>query len=299
MWNDANQVVAMTYEFHAPVQRVCLSKRFIVVILLNTVNIYEWKAYPNKHATHETVNNPFGLCRVREPVIAFPGISAGLVRLIDTATGNVQILAAHSHPLSALELSRDGSLLATASEAGTLFRVWSTETLTKIAELRRAVDPATVFSLAISPNNCMLAATSDKSTLHLFDLPTAASRTGADAASGSDVEAERKSHKWGMLSKIPILPRQFRDTYSFASVQYQLGDEPLGWGAATRSPTWTAPIPGVPGGRPTKGLIGWLDDQSLVVIGAGQDSRWEKFVVGIDQEGKRVCYREAWKKYLE
>jgi hypothetical protein len=55
----------------------------------------------------------------------------------------------------------------------------------------------------------------------------------------------------------------------------------------------------VPGGRPTKGLLGWLDNQTLLIIGAGQDARWEKYIVGVDEHSKRVIMKEGWKKYLE
>ena len=215
---------------------------------------------------------------------------------MDLGTLSVSIVPAHGSPLRALDLSRDGAVLATASETGTLLRVWSAVNCNKTAELRRGVDPAAIFSLAISPSSSLLAVTSDKSTLHIFDLPGAAPRpTSARARPDADSAG---SHKWGVLSKLPLLPRTFSDTYSFASAHFEMGDEPLGW-TASRSPTWSAPIPGVPGGRPPQGLLGWLDDASLVVVGAGQDARWEKFVVGSAADGRRVCFREGWRKYLD
>jgi hypothetical protein len=54
-----------------------------------------------------------------------------------------------------------------------------------------------------------------------------------------------------------------------------------------------------PQGRPPKGKIAWIDDESLVVIGAGRDARWEKFVLGLDQSGQRGIERRGWKRYME
>jgi len=282
------------------VQRVRLSTQNIVVVLRNNVNLYEWESPPKKLASYDTINNPFGLCSLGSRVMAIPGNSAGHVRLVDLETAIANIIPAHASPLMALELSRDGEILATASEQGTLIRVWSVEHRTKICEVRRGLDQATIFSLAISPDKSLLAVTSDKSTLHIFDLPGGHNPPRSRPASGSlGGENDPNQHKWGFLSQVPLLPRTFSDTYSFASAHFELGDEPLGWGAATRSPTYAAPIPGVPGGRPTKGLIGWLDNEHLIVLGAGHDARWEKFIVGAAQDGKRVCFREGWKKYLE
>ncbi|KAF2807308.1 WD40 repeat-like protein [Mytilinidion resinicola] len=310
IWNDQTQTAALSLEFRTPVQRVRLSRGYIVVVLLNSVNLYKFSSPPEKIAIFETTNNPFGLCCLGEKVMLFPGRTPGQVQLVELAKRNVSIIPAHGNPLKALELSKDGEVIATASETGTLLRIWSSTNCTKLGELRRGLDPATIFSLSFSPDSTLLAVTSDKCTLHIFDvpLPKHLEQVSVDRSrnsptpSGTDADTG-PTNKWGVLSKLPLLPRTFSDTYSFANCPFEIGDEPLGWGTgsrgASKSPTWNAPIPGVPGGRPTKGLIGWLSNTSLLVIGAGHDARWEKFVVGLSQEGKRVVFREGWKKYLD
>jgi hypothetical protein len=178
-------------------------------------------------------------------------------------------------------------MVATASEQGTIIRLWSFPSCTKLAEFRRGVDPAAIFSLAFSPSGTMLAVTSDKSTLHIFDL-------------SSTQTSDPKQHKYGFLSKVPLLPRQFSDTYPTASVKFEMGDEPTTWGPHMKSATLGAGIPGVPGGRPTKGLLGWLDDNTMVVLGAGQDARWERFSIVIEEDtGKNIVVPSGWKRYLD
>ena len=99
------------------------------------------------------------------------------------------------------------------------------------------------------------------------------------------------SQKWGILGRIPLLPRVFSDVYSFASAHFEIGEEPL-------------PGPSNPGTnsdsgvRPPKGVIGWTSDSSLVVVGAGRDGRWEKFIVAEGEDGRRYCVRDGWKRYL-
>ncbi|KAF2259403.1 WD40 repeat-like protein [Lojkania enalia] len=291
IWNDATQVVATSLEFKTPIQRVRISQSHLIVVLLNNVGIYKMTSPPEKVADYETVNNPFGLCSLGKDIVAFPGRAIGQVKIFDLMSGNISIIPAHESPLRALALNQRGDLVATASEQGTIIRLWSFPSCTKIAEFRRGVDPAVIFSLSFSPSSTMLAVTSDKSTLHLFDL--------SPEASASALEPDPKTHKWGILSKVPLLPRQFSDNYSVAAAKFELGDEPVGWGPASKSATFNAGIPGVPGGRPTKGLIGWLDDQTLLVIGAGQDARWEKFVLTFDSDGKRVLFKKGWRKYLD
>ncbi len=164
-----------------------------------------------------------------------------------------------------------------------------------------------VFSVAISPSSTLIAVTSDKSTLHVFDLPHPAhtlrsERTSNErhyASSGSTGGAglgeEFSSQKWGILSKIPLLPRVFSDVYSFASAHIEIGDDPSFGG--TMNPA-VGPIPGIPRGQPPKGIIGWVNDHTVIVIGAGRDGRWERFIIGEGDDGKRRCVRDGWRRYL-
>lgn len=319
IWDEKKESAVLTMEFRTTVQRVRISKSHIIVVLLNSVNLYKFSVPPQKLSEFETANNPFGLCCLGPKTIIFPGRTPGQLQLVELASRNVSIIPAHSSPLRALELSPDGEVLATAGETGTLIRVWSTSNCAKIGEMRRGIDPATIFSIAISPSSTLMAVTSDKSTLHVFDLPHPSrptSITGLDDRSRSSSPFRTGSrdlsvspddsgpqHKWGFLSKVPMMPRVFSDTYSFASAHFEIGDEPTpsqhSGRNASKSPTINAPVPGVPGGQPPKGVAGWLTDEVLLVVGAGQDARWEKFAVGATEEGKRICLREGWRRYLE
>ncbi|OJJ82997.1 phosphatidylinositol-3,5-bisphosphate binding protein HSV2 [Aspergillus glaucus CBS 516.65] len=288
IWDDVKQKGVINLEFRTSVLGVRLSKSRIVVALLNSIHIFAFPNPPSKLSVFETSDNPMGLACLGQKLLAFPGRSPGQVQLVEIETGNVSIIPAHSTPLRAMALSPDGEVLATASEAGTLIRVFSTSNCTKMAELRRGVDHAVIFSLAISPSNNMLAVTSDKSTLHVFDLPNPRNSAYRSQSPSSQSE-EGTSQKWGILGKIPLLPRVFSDVYSFASAHFEIGDEgPLGY----------VPPLGTSFARPQKGVIGWSDDQTILIIGAGRDGRWERFVIREGDDGKRYCIREGWKRYL-
>ncbi|GFF48877.1 putative phosphatidylinositol 3,5-bisphosphate-binding protein [Aspergillus udagawae] len=290
IWDDAKQKAVITLEFRTSVLGVRLSKSRIVVALLNSIHIFAFSNPPQKLSVFETTDNPIGLACLGQKLLAFPGRSPGQVQIVELETGNVSIIPAHSTPLRAMALSPDGEVLATASEAGTLIRVFSTSNCTKMAELRRGVDHAVIFSLAISPSNNILAVTSDKSTLHLFDIPHPRNQSRRSQSPSSPSE-EGANQKWGILGKIPLLPRVFSDVYSFASAHFEIGEE---------SPPGSLYVPplGTSFARPSKGVLGWPDDRTILVVGSGRDGRWEKFVIREGDDGKRHCVREGWKRYL-
>lgn len=147
-----------------------------------------------------------------------------------------------------------------------------------------------IFSLAISPSSTLLAVTSDKSTLHVFDLPHP--RTLARRSRSPPLQSEETANqKWGFVGKIPLMPRVFSDVYSFATAHFEIGDD------FHNGAPYIPPL-GASLGRPSKGVIGWTDDHTIIVIGAGREGRWERFVLREGDDGKRYCVREGWKRYL-
>ena len=277
----------MSAEFRTPVLRVRLSKTYLLVALQNTVHVYAFSIPLQLLSVYETADNPHGLCCLGKKVIAFPGRTAGQVQLVEVPSSNVSIVPAHSTPLRALELSPDEETLATASVTGTLIRTFSTSSCAKMGELRRGVDHADIYCIAISPNNKILAVTSDKATLHVFDIP------GSTPPQDPLSLDEAPRNKWGVLGKIPILPRVFSDVYSFASAHFVIGDDPPPGNLVVES----GPISGIPGGRAKKGIIGWKDDGMILVLGAGRNGVIERFYFGEGPEGRRVV-RTGWKRYL-
>ena len=169
-------------------------------------------------------------------------------------------------------------------------KIFSTANCSKVGEMRRGVDPACIFSVKFSPDARLLAVTSDKSTLHVFDVPNPA--ISNTQLSPSDSSERDPSNKWGFLGKIPFMPRAFSDTYSFASAHFECSN-----GTPTSSSEDNS-IPGLPSQRASKGIIGWVNEHTLVVIGSGRDGRWEKFVLVAGDDGKRYCVRDGWKRYL-
>jgi len=293
-------ITAFSLEFRSEIKAVRISRSRIIAVLLNSVHIYAFSQPPEKLHVFETYDNPLGLCALSAKTLAFPGRKAGYLQLFDLTSGNVTIIPAHTTPLAAISISPNGDLIATASERvgyypdpvlhsheltipqGTLIRVYSTATSSMIAELRRGLDHATIFSLAISPSSRRLAVTSDKSTIHIFDLPslspsaipiaTVSSENGSGVGT---VGAYGDNKKWGFLSKIPLLPKYFSSEWSFAHATFDGGG---------------------------RGCLGWADEDTVILVSAGEEeqAKWEKFVlVDGEAQGTLELHREGWRRYLD
>ncbi|KAJ2443025.1 Phosphatidylinositol 3,5-bisphosphate-binding protein, partial [Coemansia sp. RSA 2424] len=123
---------------------------------------------------------------------------------------NINIIAAHATSLSALAVSADGAMVASASEKGTLIRIFDTMSGRLLHELRRGVDRADIYSIAFSPDATRLCVSSDKGTVHIFNLEAkqAVAQQSAAAAGGN-----RQSNLKFMKD---LLPKYFSSEWSFA-----------------------------------------------------------------------------------
>ena len=111
----------------------------------------------------DTATNDDGLCVIspttERTVMACPGLSRGQVRVELFDIGTTKFIAANAHRSSGepcLGLSADGALLATASEKGTLIRVFDTHTGSLLHEFRRGSDRARVATITASPKKDLL-----------------------------------------------------------------------------------------------------------------------------------------------
>lgn len=92
------------------------------------------------------------------------------------------VISAHDSPLAALAWSMCGRRLATASERGTVIRVFAVPERARLYEFRRGVKRCvSIACLAFSACGAYLAATSNTETVHVFRLGEAAAAGPAPA----------------------------------------------------------------------------------------------------------------------
>ena len=96
---------------------------------------------------------------------------SGQVLIMDTATlQSVNIIQAHKSPISTLTFNQEGTLLATASETGTIIRIFSVPEGKRLYQLRRGSLSARITHLSFNMQSNFLCVCSNSGTLHIFKL---------------------------------------------------------------------------------------------------------------------------------
>ncbi|KAJ3561751.1 hypothetical protein NPX13_g8824 [Xylaria arbuscula] len=143
-----------------------------------------------------------------------------------------------------------------------------------------ASENATIFSLRFSPSGNMLA--------YLRPLRTVQrplSRSPALLASPR-VQTQVRMQLTNGESSVTSLLVPSQTFYSFTSCPFETGSEPLLNNQNMRRLSDNAVLGTT---RPIKGVIGWIDERSLVVVGAGYDARWEKFILREGEDGRLMA----------
>ncbi|XP_065360987.1 WD repeat domain phosphoinositide-interacting protein 2 isoform X2 [Calliphora vicina] len=211
------------YSYSNSILAVKLNRERLIVCLEESLYIHNIQDMKVVHTIRDTPCNSAGLCALSSSsehcYLAYPGsVTAGEVQIFDAINLHAKtMIPAHDSPLAALAFSPSGTEIGTASERGTVIRVFSSLDGTKLFELRRGLKRCvSIASLSFSTCAEFLVSSSNTETVHIFRLDRTASETN---------DTKQSSDDWmGFLSKTvsSYLPTQVTDVFSqgraFASV---------------------------------------------------------------------------------
>ncbi|XP_044472124.1 autophagy-related protein 18b [Mangifera indica] len=178
LFNTTNGTALRDLKFLTSILAVRLNRERLVVVLRDKTFIYDADTLAILD-TIDTVPNLKGLCAFS------PSLDACFLALpASTSRGSVLVynvmklqshceIDAHRSPLAAMVLSSNGMYIATASEQGTIIRVFLVSEATKAYSFRRGTYPSTIYSLSFGPSvqtQDILVATSSSGSVHVFSL---------------------------------------------------------------------------------------------------------------------------------
>lgn len=108
-------------------------------------------------------------------------VMSGDVMLFDAnELQEIKVIPAHQAPLSCMAINSEGTLLATASEKGTVIRVFELPSAKKLYQFRRGSMPARIYCMTFNATSTLLCVSSATETIHIFKLSPQSPNSGAD-----------------------------------------------------------------------------------------------------------------------
>lgn len=207
IWDDLKKKTVIEMEFSTEVRCVRLRRDRIVVVLDQVIKVFTFTTNPTQLHVFDTSSNTRGLCSLSpsssNSLLAFPGLKPGQVQLVDLAVTDRSPLCitAHDSALAAITLNVQGTRLATASEKGTLIRVFDVVAGNLVHELRRGSNPASIYCINFNSDSTLLCVSSDHGTIHIFSLE------------------DGNKNKQSSLAAASFLPKYFSSMWSFSKIE--------------------------------------------------------------------------------
>lgn len=246
IWDDLQDKCIGELMFKSEVLAVKMRRDRIVVVLMTKVYVHRFSDLKllDQIATLPNSKGLISLCPdASNNVLAVPGLAKGSIRIELYDIAKATIIKAHDAELAQFALSADGSRIASASEKGTLIRLWDCHTGDPLREFRRGMDRAEIYCIAFNTATTFIACSSDKGTVHIFSLldthkgapddissrgesdSTASGYSEVPTASPGDASAGQGGNKSlgmqflrGVLPPA-IIPRYMNSEWSFAQVR--------------------------------------------------------------------------------
>ena len=224
IWDDHHKKPLSELKFNQNIMNVKLRKDKIVVVCRDKIYVFNLSTFKNMDII-ETGDNSHGIVAVsyepNQTLLAYPDKKRGLVRIKNYEKSSVFYINAHENNIAYIALTYDGSLLATASEQGTLIRIFNTENGDSLQEVRRGKDKADIKYICFDPSYRFIAASSNKGTIHIWSLSNTLKNLNKDSNNNDDNHNNKIENKKSGLKWLPSFlgGEFFNSEWSFAQVR--------------------------------------------------------------------------------
>ncbi|KAM7536435.1 hypothetical protein Aperf_G00000083050 [Anoplocephala perfoliata] len=174
IFNRENPKLAYSSKYSAPIMSVRIFKKLLVVVLTNLICIYKMNESKRPRKITFIASDPrsavaFSVYRDK-CILACPhSMIIGSVVIYDVkASKRIRTFTAHGGKLAVLALNEKGTLLATASETGSIIRVFSCLGGGRLMEFRSHSSHIQSINFSIEDEFLVCAGKTD--TIHIFKL---------------------------------------------------------------------------------------------------------------------------------
>ncbi|RCH88943.1 autophagy- protein [Rhizopus stolonifer] len=181
--NTKRETTICELNFYSAILTVKMNRKRLIVVLKDQLFVYDISNMKLLH-TMDIIPNPLAICALSSstehcylacqplhPSSTNTANGSGDLEVYDANTMSLaNIVQAHKSPISCVVMNTKGNLIATASEKGTMIRVFSIPNANKIYQFRRGSYAARIYSISFNFVSTLLCVSSDTETVHIFRL---------------------------------------------------------------------------------------------------------------------------------
>lgn len=200
IFDDSQQEVIDKIKLNAEIDDIQCNKFYISLLSENNLYLYKFDDLKIPYYKTNIVNKNF--CLTDNYLIyidkSYTEPNVETVNIKNLSNDKTIEIKAHQNKIKFMSINKDETLLATASERGTIIRIFDIVGGTKLYEFRRGTNISNIQYIVFSEDSQFIAVISDRGTIHIYNL--------------KNINANRKS----MLSMLSVISGYFDSDWSFA-----------------------------------------------------------------------------------
>jgi WD repeat-containing protein 45 len=172
VWDDSKKSVLGEIQYNTPILNIYVTKYYIVVLIDKKIYVYNFESLNVVKSINVNTNGPnklFCIGLEKSNNLIYTGDKPGTINVTKLDKDHLDIIQAHNSNIEHLYLSNNGKYIISASERGTIIRLFSTETLEKINEFRRGSETVKIIDIKMDRKNSMILISSAKGTIHVYN----------------------------------------------------------------------------------------------------------------------------------
>ena len=177
IWDDHQGKIMSKLRFNENIMSVRLRSDKIIALSKNKFYVFNMETLVTITIIN-TYDNPLGIIATsngdnNKLIVGFPYEAQGHILLCNINQKCEKLcdtINAHNSRIACISINKEGTLLATASDKGTLIRIFSTNDGQKISEFRRGNTQVEMNCITFDQNNKFIGCSSNVGTIHIFSI---------------------------------------------------------------------------------------------------------------------------------
>ena len=240
IWDDHQGKIISKLRINENIMSVRLRNDKIIVISRNKFYLFNINTLETITILN-TFDNPLGIIALsngdnNKLIAAFPYEAQGSIFIGDffQKCEKLSVLHAHDSRVVCISINKEGTLMASSSDKGTLIRIYIINDDQKFWEFRRGTKSVEMNCITFDPNNKFIGCSSNVGTIHIFSITSIVKELDEKNKTKKDENDDEPKNSKSLLGKIGglfnIKNAYLESERSFAKFKIQEENSLIGFG---------------------------------------------------------------------
>jgi len=214
VWDDSKKSVLGEIQYNTPILNVYVTKNHIVVLIEKKIFIYAFESLSVVKTINVNTMSPNKLVCIgleKSNNLIYTGDKIGTINITKLNQDYLDVIEAHNNHIEHLYLNNNGKYIISASERGTIIRLFCAKTKEKLNEFRRGSETTKIVDIKMSRKNSLILISSIKGTIHIYN-----------SGINKKLKIDNPSFdSYGVPYVKWALPQYFSDKWSFSQFSFE------------------------------------------------------------------------------